>query len=149
AMTIGATGFGAGSTELDHRPNLTQVVVGERTVELEAGQPIVLLETNVDDMTGEHLAEAVNRLLEAGAVDAWLAPVVMKKGRPAYTVSALCDPALAADVRAVLLEVTGTFGLRGQVLERWPEPRGTELVDVAGLSVRVKVGPGRAKVEHD
>jgi hypothetical protein len=149
AMTIAATGFGAGSAEIEHRPNLTQVVLGQRSAELERGQPITLLEVNVDDVTGEHLAIAVAALLDAGAVDAWITPIVMKKGRPAYTVSALCDPVLAGQVRQVLLDATGAFGVRGQTYERWPEPRDLDHVEVAGLAVRIKVGAGRAKVEHD
>ena len=63
-----------------------------------AGQPVRLLEANVDDVTGEVLAHTVAALLAAGAHDAWITPIVMKKGRPAHTVHALCDPALAAAV---------------------------------------------------
>jgi uncharacterized protein (TIGR00299 family) protein len=148
-MTIESAGFGAGTAELGDRPNLTQVVVGCTTAGLESGQPVTLLEVNVDDATGEQLAHAVTELLAAGAHDAWLTPVVMKKGRPAYTVSALVDPSVAGQVAAVLTAETGSFGVRGQVMERWPQSRLIEHVDVAGYPVRVKVGPGRAKVEHD
>jgi pyridinium-3,5-bisthiocarboxylic acid mononucleotide nickel chelatase len=88
-------------------------------------------------------------LLEAGAHDAWLTPVLMKKGRPAYTVSALADPSMAGQVAAVLTAETGSFGVRGQQLERWPQARLTEHVDVAGYPVRIKVGAGRVKVEYD
>jgi uncharacterized protein (TIGR00299 family) protein len=150
AMTIEATGFGAGSRELPDLPNLTQVIVG--TVDdaaLDAGQPVVLLEANVDDATGETLAHTIASLLEAGAHDAWLTPIVMKKGRPAYVVSALADPAVAGDVAARLTAETGSLGVRGSRLERWPAPRSTASVEVAGLPVRVKVSPGRTKAEHD
>jgi len=149
AMTIAGTGFGAGSAEIEHRPNLTQVVVGERATELERGQPILLLEVNVDDITGEHLAAAIGDLIQAGAVDAWVTPIVMKKGRPAHKISVLCEPILGGQVRRVLVDATGSFGVRGQTCERWPEPRDLRQVDVAGLTVRIKVGAGRAKVEHD
>jgi pyridinium-3,5-bisthiocarboxylic acid mononucleotide nickel chelatase len=148
-MTISASGFGAGAAELGDRPNLTQVVVGETAAPLVPGQPVTLLEVNVDDATGEQLAHAVAELLAAGAHDAWLTPVVMKKGRPAYTVSALADPSLAAQVADVLTRETGSFGVRGQTLERWPQTRLVEHVEVGGYPVRIKVGPGRAKVEHD
>ena len=150
AMTIQATGFGAGSRELADLPNLTQVVVGSiAEAGLDRGQPVVLLEANVDDATGETLAHAVAALLEAGAHDAWLTPIVMKKGRPAYTVSALADPALAGQVAARLTAETGSLGVRGSRLERWPSPRSSGEVEVGGLPVRVKVSPGRAKAEHD
>jgi uncharacterized protein (DUF111 family) len=152
-MTISATGFGAGSRELPDLPNLTQVVVGSVAATgetLDAGQPVVLLEANVDDVTGETLAHAVGALLEAGAHDAWLTPIVMKKGRPAYVVSALADPALAGQVAARLTAETGSLGVRGTRLERWPAARSTETVEVDGLPVRIKVSPGRSsKPEHD
>ena len=149
AMTIECTGFGAGTRDLDGRPNMTQVVIGRRTHELVRSQPLVLLETNVDDVTGEVLAHAVAALLDAGAHDAWITPIVMKKGRPAYTVSALADPAVADQVASALTKETGTFGIRGASLERWPAARTFDEVEVAGYPVRVKVSAGRTKVEHD
>ncbi len=150
AMTIEASGFGAGTREMDGLPNLTQVVLGTTTeASLDAGQPVVLLEANVDDATGETLAHTIGALLAAGAHDAWLTPILMKKGRPASTVSALADPALAGQVAACLTRETGSLGVRGTRLERWPAPRTVDVVDVDGLPVRVKVSPGRAKAEHD
>ncbi|MGH9245392.1 MAG: nickel pincer cofactor biosynthesis protein LarC [Acidimicrobiales bacterium] len=148
-MQIVATGFGAGQRELDQRPNVTQVVIGTRVAIRPAGQPVILLEANVDDVTGETLAHTIGVLLEAGAHDAWITPIVMKKGRPAHTVSALADPALVAQVAAVLVRETGTLGVRASTLERWPQPRAFDEVQVAGYPVRVKVSPGRVKVEHD
>ena len=109
----------------------------------------MLLEANVDDATGETLAHAVAALLDAGAHDAWITPIVMKKGRPAHTVSALADPALAGQVAGVLARETGSLGVRGQTLERWPQARSTDEVEVDGRPVRVKVSAGRVKVEHD
>lgn len=150
SMRVAASGFGAGTRDLDDRPNLTQVVLGEPDpVAPSAGQPVVLLEANVDDATGEVLAHALARLLEAGAHDAWVTPIVMKKGRPAHTVAVLVDAALAAQVRAVLVAETGTLGVRGSTIERWPSRRDEGRVVVDDLSVRVKVSPGRVKAEFD
>ena len=149
AMTIAASGFGAGTRELDALPNLTQVVIGQAGGAATTGQPVVLLEANVDDATGETLAHALSVLLEAGAHDAWLTPIVMKKGRPAHTVSVLADAARAGELAEVLRSETGTLGVRGSSLERWPSPRTFDEVEVHGMRVRVKVGPGRVKVEHD
>lgn len=149
-MTVTATGFGAGAREIDDRPNLTQVVLG--TVVPAApvdGQPQVLVEANLDDTTGEVLARAVAALLEAGAADAWITPVVGKKGRPAHVISALCDVALLEPVRQVFRTETGTLGVRGATVHRWPEPRTVDEVIVDGHSVRVKVSPGRTKAEFD
>jgi hypothetical protein len=159
AMTIDATGFGAGTRDIDGLPNLTQVIIGTAAsatvaeafdqAEGAGGQPVVLLELNVDDATGETLAHTVEALLTSGAHDAWITPIIMKKGRPAHTVSALADPALAAQVSGVLLAETGSLGVRGQTLQRWARARSVEEVDVDGVPVRVKVSVGRVKVEHD
>jgi uncharacterized protein (TIGR00299 family) protein len=148
-MRVSATGFGAGSREIDGQPNVTQVVLGQVSAASPAGQPLVLLEANVDDATGEVLAHSIAALLSAGAVDAWVTPIVMKKGRPAHTVSALAEPTLSDQVGRVLLAETGSLGVRGTALSRWPSARDVGTVDVGGLPVRVKVSPGRVKVEHD
>ena len=110
---------------------------------------MVLLEANVDDVTGEVLGHTVAALLAAGAHDAWVTPIVMKKGRPAHTVSALADVARAEAVAGVLTSETGTLGVRGTTLQRWPASRTMTAVDVDGLAVRVKVSPGRVKAEYD
>ncbi|RMH77461.1 MAG: nickel pincer cofactor biosynthesis protein LarC [Actinomyces sp.] len=150
AMTVEASGFGAGSRELDDRPNVTEVVVGTTGAELvEPGQPYRLLECNVDDATGETLAHTVAALLDAGAADAWITPVLAKKGRPAHVVSALVDPSLAGQVAEVLVAETGSFGVRATRLERWPRARRFDTVEVEGRTVRIKVSAGRAKVEHE
>lgn len=153
-MEVTATGFGAGSRELDELPNCTQVVLGvpglasgdgDRT----GGQPVVVLEANVDDATGEQLAFAVSALLEAGAHDAWVAPVVMKKGRPGHVVHALADPALEGHLRQVLRDTTGTFGVRVLGASRWPSARRMTVVEVLGEPVGMKVTGRRAKAEFD
>jgi uncharacterized protein (TIGR00299 family) protein len=148
-MTIERSGFGAGTRDIDGQPNATQVVIGTPSDAVLGGQPVVVLEVNVDDATGETLAHTIGALLEAGAHDAWVTPIVMKKGRPAHTVSALADTALSAQVAEVLAMETGSLGVRGATIERWPSARQTDTVDVAGFPVRVKVSPGRVKVEHD
>jgi uncharacterized protein (TIGR00299 family) protein len=151
-MTVSSTGFGAGSREISDFPNATQVVIGTNvpaSVADRTGQPVTLLEANLDDATGETLAHAIAALLDAGAHDAWITPIVMKKGRPAHTVSALVDPVLAEQVAGVLIAETGSLGVRGQTMERWPVPRTQAEVEVDGQPVRVKVSPGRIKVEHD
>jgi pyridinium-3,5-bisthiocarboxylic acid mononucleotide nickel chelatase len=150
AMTVGATGFGAGTADPPGRPNVVQVVLGTAPAALATpGRPALLVEANVDDVTGEVLAHALAALLDAGARDAWATPIVMKKGRPAHTVHALCDEATRARVTGVLVAETGTLGVRATSVERWPQRRDERTVDVGGHSVRVKVGAGRVKVEND
>jgi uncharacterized protein (TIGR00299 family) protein len=151
AMTPHAIGYGAGSRDLDGRPNVVQVVIGTATPDTAfaaPGQPVTLLEVNVDDTTGEVLAHAIAALLAGGAYDAWVTPIVMKKGRPAYTVSVLCDPTLAPTLAPQLCAETGSLGVRGRLMERWPRSRQEGVVDVDGTPVRVKIGAGRIKVEH-
>ncbi|MFN0090332.1 MAG: nickel pincer cofactor biosynthesis protein LarC [Acidimicrobiales bacterium] len=153
AMTIAASGFGAGSAELADRPNHVQVVVGEAAAAASgpggAGQPAALLETNLDDATGETIAYTIAALLEAGARDAWTAPVTMKKGRPGQVVSVLADVADAARLAELLRRETGTLGVRAQLVERWPAPRRFVEVELEGHAVRVKLSDGRRKAEHD
>jgi len=148
-MEVRAVGFGAGTREIDGRPNVVQVVTGDAIADVVPGQPVVHLETNVEDATGETIAHTITALLEAGAHDAWVTPILMKKGRPAYTVSALCDPSLAEQVSSVLTRETGSLGVRGTAGERWPAVRSEGEGEVGGYPVRVKVSAGRVKVEHD
>lgn len=150
-MTLQSVGYGAGTADLPERPNVVQVVIGDpaTTPERAHGQPVVELQANVDDVTPEVLAHTVGALLEAGAHDAWVTPIVMKKGRPAHTVHALGDPAGAERLAAVLATETGTLGLRAVRGERWPRRRDEVVVDVDGHPVRVKVADGRVKPEYD
>ena len=149
-MNVSSRGFGAGSADVDGRANVVQVLVGESwNVSEYSGEAVRLLEANVDDVTGEVLAHTISALLSAGAHDAWATPIVMKKGRPAHTVHALCDPALSARIVQVMVAETGTLGVRGTILERWPQARSERVVMVDGLEIRVKVTAGRVKVEHD
>ncbi|MCU1397934.1 MAG: Pyridinium-3,5-bisthiocarboxylic acid mononucleotide nickel insertion protein [Acidimicrobiales bacterium] len=152
AMRVGAVGYGAGTADIPGRPNVVQVVIGDAdamSAMAMRGQPMRLLEVNVDDVTGEVIAHTIGALLDAGANDAWATPIVMKKGRPAHTVHALCDPALAAAVAGVLIGETGSLGVRGTTIERWPQQRRDGVVDVEGHPVRVKLAAGRVKVEND
>jgi uncharacterized protein (TIGR00299 family) protein len=152
AMTVRASGYGAGSREIDGLPNALQVVIGEATEEGGKGgpgQPVALVEANVDDVTGEVLADTVSALMAAGAHDAWVTPVVGKKGRPAHVVSALVDPVGVDGARRLIAEETGTLGVRAQTLTRWPASRSNVEVRVDGQAVRVKISSRRVKAEHD
>jgi hypothetical protein len=150
AMSVRAVGYGAGSRDTEGRPNVVQALLGSvGDVEAGEGRVMLRLETNVDDVTGELLGHLVGRLLEEGAADAWISPVVMKKGRPAHTVHVLVDPSRAAACERVLLAETGTLGLRRYPVERLALPRQTRTVEVDGQPIRVKYGPWGGKPEHD
>lgn len=152
-MHVRSVGYGAGSADIAGRPNVVQVVVGDDVTTDEVapgpGQPVQVFETNVDDATGEVVAHTIAALLSAGAHDAWATPIVMKKGRPAYTVHALCDPTQAREVVTVLVRETGSLGVRGHSSLRWPQARDERIVMVDGHAVRIKVAAGRIKPEHD
>ena len=107
------------------------------------------LEANVDDATGEQLAHALGALLDAGAHDAWLTPVVMKKGRPGTVVNALVRSVRVAQLRDVLRDTTGSLGVRVTAGERWPAARSIESVWVDGQMIRVKVAQGKVKAEYE
>jgi pyridinium-3,5-bisthiocarboxylic acid mononucleotide nickel chelatase len=157
AMEITAVGRGAGGRDPDGRPNLVQVVIGtssspsssSSTSSSLGGSPMVLMESNVDDVTGETLADTVTALLRAGAADAWIAPVVGKKGRPAHVISVLGDPVDEGKLRRILMAETGTLGVRTHPVIRWASSRQIDEVEVDGYPVRVKRSAGRIKAEHD
>jgi uncharacterized protein (TIGR00299 family) protein len=153
AMEITTVGRGAGGRDPSGVPNLVQVVIGTLAApgagSAPAGAPMVLIESNVDDVTGETLADTVAALMGAGAADAWITPIVGKKGRPAHVVSVLGDPSAAGTLRAILMAETGTLGVRIQTVARWAASRHMGDVEVDGYPVRVKLSPGRIKAEHD
>ena len=151
SMTVSSTGFGAGTADPHGRPNVVQAIVGTEASGggPEGGRPCHLIEANVDDVTGEVLAHTIAELIAAGAHDAWATPIVMKKGRPAHTVHALCDDATFDEVRRVLISETGTLGVRASGVQRWPQRRRDGVVEIDGQPIRLKLGDGRVKVEHD
>ncbi|GAA3415050.1 nickel pincer cofactor biosynthesis protein LarC [Streptosporangium vulgare] len=147
-MTPVATGYGAGTRELPDRPNIVAVTVAEPA--RDAGtEPLLVLETNLDDVTGEVLGHTIARALDAGALDAWATPATMKKGRPAHVLHLLCRRPAAPALRELILAETGALGVREVAVERTALPRHTTEVDLAGHRVRVKHGPHSAKPEHD
>jgi uncharacterized protein (TIGR00299 family) protein len=148
-------GWGAGRRELADRPNLLRVVLGAVGAESRLGQGThVVLEANVDDMNGELAAHALAALLAAGALDAWATPIVMKKGRPGLTISALVRAPESDAIAATLLRETSSIGVRATEVSRVERPR--QLVEVVTPFGRVPVkisggpyGPPVVKPEFD
>jgi len=133
------TGFGAGSRDDTSLPNLLRITTGE----LDGGgaeEPVVELRANVDDQTPEALAHAAARLLDAGALDAWVTPVLMKKGRPGHLLSALSRVADVGMLTDVFFRETTTFGVRRTSLTRSILEREHVTVATPFGEVRVKVG---------
>jgi pyridinium-3,5-bisthiocarboxylic acid mononucleotide nickel chelatase len=150
-LLVTASGFGGGSSEIEELPNCTQVIIGERQARasIGSGQPALVLETNLDDVTGEQLGYAVAAALDAGALDAWISAVTMKKGRPGHVLHVLTDASHLDQLRHLLHTTTGTFGVRVTSAERWPAARTFDEVTIDGMVVRMKVGYGRAKPEFE
>jgi len=149
AMTLARTGYGAGTRDTPERPNVLTALLGSPTATSSNREPLTVLETTVDDVTGEVLGQLIDRLLSAGAVDAWIASVTGKKNRPTQVITALCQPSDDAAVTAVLMAETGTLGVRRIDAQRDVLPRSQGRVSVAGHEVRMKIGPHRAKPEYD
>jgi pyridinium-3,5-bisthiocarboxylic acid mononucleotide nickel chelatase len=151
SMTVSAVGSGCGSRVLADRVGALRLVRG--TSAGSAGGSVVapgsaaesgpasVLETNVDDLDPRVWPHVLARLLEAGASDAWLTPILMKKGRPAHTLHVLVadDPALAAGLQDVIFAETTAIGLRRTAVTKSALGRELVTVDVEGQPVRVKL----------
>ena len=136
-MVLRATGYGGGNTTLHHAPNLLRAVVGE----LEgASEEVELLEANVDDASGELLGAAIEKVLASGALDAWLEPIVMKKGRGAYKFCALVGLGDLERLARLLMQETGTLGVRHHGVGRTVAERRTIEVELPYGVCRIKVG---------
>ncbi len=158
-MTVAASGVGAGTRDTPGRPNVVRLVLGVSAdrgdgPEVpaadgdERGATMVLLEANVDDLDPRVWPSVLRALLAAGAVDAWLQPINMKKGRPAHTLAVLCTPHVGADLRLAVLDLTTTLGVRQTVVQRWALRRGWADVVVEDQRVAVKVAHQDGRIVH-
>ena len=155
AMAIQAIGYGAGQKDFAH-PNLLRLLVGEVDTEPAHtdSDTIVLLETNLDDATGETIAHCTDRLWHAGALDVVLIPVQMKKGRPGVQLQVQCRPADAEKLTDLIFRETTTLGLRRSTIERIVLPRRSVTVstpwgEVAGIVARQPDGTERFSPEYE
>jgi len=139
-MTTRTVGVGAGGRDPDGHANVLRLFVGAAVTPSSDGvDDLVVLETNVDDLDPRLWPEVITAVLAAGALDAWLTPILMKKGRPAHTFRALVTPELAAEARATVFRETSTIGIREYPVSRHALPRETATVSVGGLDISVKV----------
>jgi uncharacterized protein (TIGR00299 family) protein len=156
SLTLRAQGYGAGFRELAV-PNVVRVLIGDATAPSYAtgDEPtsVSVLECNIDDMSPQHYALAIERITAAGARDVWTTAIGMKKGRPATLLSAIARPDDEAAVAAAMLRETTTIGVRVRSERKYVlERRIVEVATPLG-SVRVKIagtnGDSRALAEHD
>jgi pyridinium-3,5-bisthiocarboxylic acid mononucleotide nickel chelatase len=155
ALRIERVGMGGGSRVLADRPNALRALLGLESSEAALGADThVVLEANVDDLTGELAAHAIEALFAAGAVDAWASPITMKKGRPALCLSALAPRHAETRVALAFLSETTTIGLRRSFVARVERPRRMVEVETRYGSIPVKVsdgpyGPPQVKPEFE
>jgi uncharacterized protein (TIGR00299 family) protein len=148
SMTVERIGYGAGQKDFEH-PNLLRILVGSsQPAALSTESPpdrrprtesIVLLETNLDNATGEEIGHAVDRLWEAGALDVTLAAVQMKKGRPGVIISVQAQPQDADRLEALLFAHTPTLGVRRSVVMRSALARESAKVETSWGPIAGKV----------
>jgi uncharacterized protein (TIGR00299 family) protein len=160
SMRLLASGVGAGTRDVPGRANVVRVVIGEASASSRNPDPdvdhvpdddlaavdLIVLECNIDDLDPRVWPSVLDDLLEAGAADAWLSPILMKKGRPAHVLSVLCDPAQAAEVRDRMFALTSTIGVRERSVRRWQLPRLQVGVQVDGHDIGVKVSHRRTRI---
>ncbi len=143
AMAPERIGWGRGTQDLADRPNALRVVLGAPEPARAHGEVThVVIEANVDDMTGELAAHAIESLLASGALDAWAVPITMKKGRPALTLAALAPRDAADRVADVMLRETSSIGLRRTPVTRTERPRRVVEVETRFGAIPVKISEG-------
>jgi uncharacterized protein (TIGR00299 family) protein len=144
AMRVSRTGMGAGGRDPVELPNVVRLVLGEPADAAPSGPAV--LEANIDDLDPRLWPGVLDALFAAGASDAWLTPILMKKGRPAHTLSVLCQPEAIPDVQAAVFATTSTIGLRVAPVGKVALDRTASSVEVLGGRVGVKIATAGGRV---
>ncbi len=139
AMTVRSIGVGAGGRDPSTHANVLRLLVGEPTAGAHGTAAPLVLESNIDDLDPRLWPNVIAALLAAGASDAWLTPIVMKKGRPAHTLSALVAADRAEAVRTEIFRQTSTIGLRETTIGKTALERRMRTVVVDGHRIHVKL----------
>jgi uncharacterized protein (TIGR00299 family) protein len=127
------TGYGAGSLDLPTAPNMLRVVIGQSLEHNLNRDSVQVLETNLDDLPGEMLGHAIQRILDSGARDVWVTSAQFKKNRPGHILQAICDPQDAERIAELIMEETGTLGVRYQEYTRFTLNR-----EIRTIKVRIQ-----------
>jgi uncharacterized protein (TIGR00299 family) protein len=141
AMTVDRVGYGAGTRDFQSQPNVVRVLIGERVAAPSAfpSGTVLKIECEIDDMNPQWFGPATDRLFEAGALDVFLTPVIMKKGRPGTLVTVLAPEAGRQSILDVLFRHTTTIGVRFETVARETLDRRWFDVETSGGIVRIKV----------
>tara|TARA_B100001559_G_scaffold21406_1_gene17448 strand:- start:3 stop:1187 length:1185 start_codon:yes stop_codon:yes gene_type:complete len=138
---------GAGTRNPDDYPNVISMVLIENAETQTSNTIKYLIATNVDDVTPEILATTIEKLLEEGAEDAWITPIIMKKGRPGQEIKVLCSAGHLQTLQDLLLASTGSLGCRIIQVDKIELARTFETITLHGETINIKVGPYGAKPE--
>lgn len=138
-ITLLQIGYGAGSQEIQEIPNLLRVMIGETMVVSEQDE-VWIVETNIDDMPGEHFGYLLEKILDVGALDGYITPVQMKKSRPGTLISLLVDDAHLSKVERIMFEQSTTFGIRKYKASRKKLHRKLVDVETEFGTIKVKIG---------
>ena len=144
-MQVGRIGYGAGRKDMPDRPNLLRLLVGNALTPIpkkdDSGDFIVVIESNLDDVTGEQIGFTIDRLWHAGALDVFAIPIQMKKNRPGTLLTVIAKPQDRQIMEGILFHQTGTLGIRYRKQSRTILPR-------AAVDVETDWGPVRGKVSE-
>lgn len=138
-MRILKVGYGAGSHEMPNQPNLLTAIIGQRVSDFET-DVVTVIETNIDDMNPQNYEYLMERIFEAGALDVYLTPVIMKKSRPGCVVTILAEPAKADEITKIVFEETTSLGIRQYQATRRKLSRKIVRIDTKYGKVKVKLG---------
>jgi len=138
------TGYGAGTKLLSGLPNMLRVMIGDAVSELES-DAIMILEANLDRVTPEVLGGIIDELVNAGALDAYVMPIVMKKSRPAHLLSVLCEQEKRDKLAKIMFESGKTLGIRIGSASRMKLPRTQITVATSGGDVAIKIAEHEGK----
>jgi pyridinium-3,5-bisthiocarboxylic acid mononucleotide nickel chelatase len=136
-LTVEQIGHGAGTREYKSFPNVCRILIGTRAVS--SSERLTMVETNVDDMSPQLIGHCMDLLLEAGALDCFFTPVLMKKNRPATLISVLCRNETREKIVQLLMNETTTLGVRHYEVERTTLPREIVKVDTPFGAIDIKV----------
>ena len=153
-MTVQTVGYGAGTKDFPSAPNVLRIVIGDRAEAANPGTPeprnpgtsVLKIECELDDMSPQLFGPVNEALLRAGALDAFLTPVFMKKGRPGTLLTVLVPTGQREPISALLFKETTTLGLRFEFVERETLDRELVAVAVQGGQVRLKVARRRGEI---
>ncbi len=154
AFVLSDIGYGAGSMTHEHVPNVLRIQLGEIARQAKSMDAMMLVECHIDDMNPELYPHVLEKLFAAGVADAWMTPVIMKKGRPGVQISVLCSASIKGKIQTLLMLETTTIGVRAhpvdrQKLERRAVELDTELGKIQFKKIILPDGRTRHTPEYD